>query len=301
MRNKKIIIPALALSSIFIPIAAISCTFEQKSAYQDQISELKQKIAKQKSYIPNYENIQNDINILESQIKSQNLNDKSIQEKIDEIRQTLEKYENNNLNASDFKFEIIEGEFKINKAREIKSWNIRVRDGDTLEAFSENKKDLPDSKIVLRFAGVDTPETHSHKNGKFYDTTGIQYKYGKIAEHYTKRILEEAKKIYIVPQRTKNSANKHLENDKKYLDRYGRTVGIVYYQDSDGKIYCLNEQLVYYGYAKMKYISLSKSSSFYTDNVEYFKSLENAQKHAIDNHLGIYAKSVDIAEIYPNK
>ncbi|MBN0970643.1 thermonuclease family protein [Mycoplasma phocoeninasale] len=302
MKHKKIFL-GLTLTATFIPVAAISCTVKENKSdtlLKEEILQLKQMLVDHGSAIIEYEKISADISSVEQEINQSQFDIKLINEQIKEIKNKLKKYIDDKLEATNFKFEINNLEFKIDKARDISNWNIEIADGDTIRISVIRDGKFPEMANI-RFAGVDTPETHKRKNGNFIDTTGEQFKYGKIAEFYTKRIIQNAKKVFIVPQKTKSKTNKGKDKDKQFLDPYNRIVGIVYYQDKNDKIYCLNEQLVYYGFARMSYISLSESSTFYTANVEYFNSLEKAKEHAINNHLGIYANDNKFKEIFPTK
>lgn len=198
-----------------------------------------------------------------------------------------DKFNINNFHEAKFDFEILKNnKFEVGKATEI---NIaRIADGDTISDSYRNK---------YRFNGIDTPETHKKSNGKFEETSGIQYKYGKIAENYTKNFLNNAAKIWVVPQETKSRVN---TKDKNFYDNYKRIVAIIYYQDKiTKKIYNLNEQLVFFGMARMYYISIDPQSNYYTKNIDYYKQLQEASNHAKNLKLGIFDSGNDINKIYP--
>lgn len=198
-----------------------------------------------------------------------------------------DKFNINNFHEAKFDFEILKNnKFEVGKATEI---NIaRIADGDTISDSYQNK---------YRFNGIDTPETHKKSNGKFEETSGIQYKYGKIAENYTRNFLNNAAKIWVVPQETKSRFNTSNEN---FYDYYKRIVSIIYYQDKiTKKIYNLNEQLVFFGMARMYYISIDPQSNYYTKNIDYYKQLQEASNHAKNLKLGIFDSGNDINKIYP--
>ncbi len=198
-----------------------------------------------------------------------------------------DKFNINNFHEAKFDFEILKNnKFEVGKATEI---NIaRIADGDTISDSYRNK---------YRFNGIDTPETHKMINGNFEETSGIQYKYGKIAENYTKNFLNNAAKIWVVPQETKSGFNTSSEN---FYDYYKRIVAIIYYQDKiTKKIYNLNEQLVFFGMARMHYISIDPQSNYYTKNIDYYKQLQEASNHAKNLKLGIFDSGNDINKIYP--
>lgn len=198
-----------------------------------------------------------------------------------------DKFNISNFHEAKFNFEILKNnKFEVGKATEI---NIaRISDGDTISDSYRNK---------YRFNGIDTPETHKMINGNFEETSGIQYKYGKIAENYTKNFLNNAAKIWVVPQETKSRFNTSSEN---FYDYYKRIVAIIYYQDKiTKKIYNLNEQLVFFGMARMHYISIDPQSNYYTKNIDYYKQLQEASNHAKNLKLGIFDSGNDINKIYP--
>ncbi|MGC7163533.1 thermonuclease family protein [Metamycoplasma hominis] len=200
-----------------------------------------------------------------------------------------DKFNINNFHEAKFDFEILKNnKFEVGKATEI---NIaRIADGDTISDSYRNK---------YRFNGIDTPETHKMTNEKFEETSGIQYKYGKIAENYTKNFLNNAAKIWVVPQETKSRVN---TKDENFYDNYKRIVAIIYYQDKiTKKIYNLNEQLVFFGIARMYYISTNPQSIYYTKNIDYYKQLQEASNHAKNLKLGIFDSSNDINKIYPQR
>ncbi|WP_044329410.1 thermonuclease family protein [Metamycoplasma hominis] len=200
-----------------------------------------------------------------------------------------DKFNISNFHEAKFNFEILKNnKFEVGKATEI---NIaRIADGDTISDSYRNK---------YRFNGIDTPETHKKINGNFEETSGIQYKYGKIAENYTKNFLNNAAKIWVVPQETKSRFNTSSEN---FYDYYKRIVAIIYYQDKiTKKIYNLNEQLVFFGMARMHYISIDPQSNYYTKNIDYYKQLQEASNHAKNLKLGIFDSGNDINKIYPQR
>ncbi|AWX69294.1 thermonuclease family protein [[Mycoplasma] anseris] len=162
----------------------------------------------------------------------------------------------------------------INKMTKIKPTNIA--DGDTFYL----------DELGFRFVGIDTPEKYNAKNS-------IQEKYGKIASLFSKKILEDADEIYVVPQRNFYSKDPH-----DFKDKYGRVLVIVIVKIKEN-FFNLNLELVRKGKAKMAYISLNKNNRYYTDNEEFFNQLQHAQNLAQKEKIGIWDTLVNINEIYP--
>ncbi|WP_369085732.1 thermonuclease family protein [Metamycoplasma spumans] len=208
-----------------------------------------------------------------------------IKENIDKIRSS--KIQINSLKPVDINELQFSENYEVNKLKKVEI--LAIKDGDT---FSSNDGN------TFRFNGVDTPETRKKESsGAWIETTGQQYKYGTIAKNFSANILTNAKEIYVSPQKTKSKAN---DETHEYFDPYKRIVAIVYYRDkTNNKIYSLNEEIVFFGIARMHYISLSKSSQFYTNNTSYYQILKNADQNAKNNHLGIYSEEANFNEIYP--
>ena len=115
-----------------------------------------------------------------------------------------------------------------------------VSDGDTIHLVSNNQK------YKIRFYGIDTPE----KSQKF----------GLEAKEFTYN------KIF----------GKTVEVDAKDTDRYGRTVGVVYYDNGKD----LNFELVRSGYAW-----------WYEQYAKNNKQFKMAQDYAERNKLGLWTQS----------
>lgn len=112
--------------------------------------------------------------------------------------------------------------------------------------------DGKDTKV--RFLAIDTPESVKENN--------IVEPFGKEASEYTCKALSDANKITI-------------KYDKDKEDHYGRTLAWVFV---DGSL--LQEELVRNGLADIKYME---------DYFKYKDVLEEAQKEAIDNKVGIWS------------
>ena len=192
-------------------------------------------------------------------------------------------------------YPISENELKANHATPITV--NHVADGDTFYDTKGNK---------YRFNGVDTPESFKKdpETGNFIPTTGMQKEYATYASKFTEyyslngllptysQYKLRPTQIYAVPQKTKNGKS-------NISDHYGRIVAIIYYRDEFGRYHCLNEKLVLEGKARKNYISLSKSSKYYTENKEYFYLLEAAQQKAKKLKKGIWSPLADYNKIFP--
>lgn len=192
-------------------------------------------------------------------------------------------------------YAISENELKANYATPITA--NHVADGDTFYDTKGNK---------YRFNGVDTPESFKKdpETGNFIPTTGMQKEYATYASKFTEyyalngllptysQYKLRPTQLYAVPQKTKNGKS-------NISDHYGRIVAIIYYRDEFGRYHCLNEKLVLEGKARKNYISLSKSSKYYTENQEYFYLLEAAQQKAKKLKKGIWSPLADYNKIFP--
>ncbi|PZV99859.1 thermonuclease family protein [Metamycoplasma auris] len=201
-----------------------------------------------------------------------------------------------NLYESSSKVIIVDGkeyqfsdEFEHNKATEVIA--IRFKDGDTVDFKNpkSNKK-----AVAIRFSGIDTPEkTEKIADGMRIKTSGLKFKYANLASKHTKEKLGEAKKIWIIPQRTKKSKK---DTTIGLTDRYNRIIGIVVYLTQDNKIICLNKELVEFGLARVQYISLDKNSMYYTENQDYYNLIKEAERKARKEEKGFWKE--DIEEIF---
>lgn len=212
-------------------------------------------------------------------------------EKIDPNKPKLEENLNNSVDGYKIDNSKI---FKPNFAYKITV--SYVKDGDTFTDENSNN---------YRFLGIDTPETRTKDaDGNWIETQGNQFKFGKLATNYTTNLTYTSiinkseydgifpKEIYVVPQKTKNGKS-------EITDHYWRIVAIIYIKDIYSKFWCLNDLLVRKGYARMNYISLSSSSKYFTENIKYYKFIENAQDEAKKNKLGIWQDPSIYTEIYP--
>lgn len=239
-KTKKILNLALGSIATILPISIVSCSCKLEKINDEEQQNFKEKYDKKIKEIENSNKWQkNDYykQLIADAKKLINSNNKKIDwikefdillsriKKLTRIAKpnnqndtNNDKFNINNFHEAKFDFEILKNnKFEVGKATEI---NIaRIADGDTISDSYRNK---------YRFNGIDTPETHKMTNGKFEETSGIQYKYGKIAENYTKNFLNNAAKIWVVPQETKSRVN---TKDENFYDNYKRIVAIIYYQD----------------------------------------------------------------------
>ncbi|WP_427867240.1 thermonuclease family protein [Mycoplasmopsis arginini] len=171
---------------------------------------------------------------------------------------------------------------------------IDVNDGDTAKfnSISSNETNK------FRFSGIDTPETwFKDKNGDFQPTTGKQYKYGTIAKKFTISNLEEAKRIWVIPQTT--ISEKNTDEGRFFFDPYGRIVAIIIIEKQNGELICLNNELIKNGHSKVAYITLDSKNKYYTKNENYYHWIKKSERQARENKIGIWGDN--IKEIYPPK
>lgn len=158
------------------------------------------------------------------------------------------------------KFEEISLE-QLNKQQEettkVEITFLEAVDGDTAKFMKQGEK------ITVRFLAIDTPET-VHPNKEIQP-------YGKQASDLTKERLENAHKIIL-----------EYDNNADKKDKYGRELGWIWI---DGKL--LQKELVEKGLAQIKYI---------TGKYKYLEELENMQKVAQENKLGIWENETQEAE-----
>ncbi|WP_406616054.1 thermonuclease family protein [Mycoplasmopsis hyopharyngis] len=168
----------------------------------------------------------------------------------------------------------------VHKATEVTLSHIN--DGDTFTDSNNNK---------YRFSGIDTPEKWAFNHSG--PTTGMQYEYAlKASEFTTNKLTKEAKKIYVVPQKTQGGQT-------DISDRYGRVVAIIYYLDQNDKVHNLCQEIIASGYAKVAYISKDPNSTFYNSNTAYIDLLKDSERKARESKLGIWSDQADIKQIYP--
>lgn len=130
-------------------------------------------------------------------------------------------------------------------------------DGDTA------KFKLKEETIIVRFLGIDTPET-------VHPSLGEQ-PYGKEASNYTKEKLQNANKI-------------ELEYDSNSLktDKYGRHLAWIWVDDS-----LLQEELIREGLAQTYILQ---------DNYTYAWILQEKQEEAKEEKVGIWSEEVEKQE-----
>ncbi|PYF42670.1 thermonuclease family protein [Metamycoplasma alkalescens] len=181
---------------------------------------------------------------------------------------------------------------QANHATEVKLKS--VNDGDTAQFINLNNQNQSNK---YRFFGIDTPETRIRINNRFENTKGLQYKYGKLATNFTKNYLEQAKRIWVIPQVTKSFGKK--KEPQNIYDRYQRIIAIIVLLTNQNNLICLNKELVDNGYSKVYYISLNKKNPYYTENDNYYWYLKKSEQFAQKNKKLIWNN--DINQIYPKK
>nr|2F0H_A Chain A, Staphylococcal nuclease [Staphylococcus aureus] len=128
---------------------------------------------------------------------------------------------------------------------------IKAIDGDTVKLMYKGQP------MTFRLLLVDTPETKHPKKGV--------EKYGPEASAFTKKMLENAKKI-------------EVEFDKgQRTDKYGRGLAYIY---ADGKM--VNEALVRQGLAKVAYV--------YKPNNTHEQHLRKSEAQAKKEKLNIWSE-----------
>lgn len=128
---------------------------------------------------------------------------------------------------------------------------IKAIDGDTVKLMYKGKP------MTFRLLLIDTPETKHPKKGV--------EKYGPEASAFTKKMVENAKKI-------------EVEFDKgQKTDKYGRGLAYIY---ADGKM--VNQALVRQGLAKVAYV--------YKPNNTHEQLLRKSEAQAKKEHLNIWSE-----------
>ncbi len=122
-----------------------------------------------------------------------------------------------------------------------------IVDGDTFVCRFQDGKE-----VKIKLIGVNIPETHHPKKGEEY--------YGKEAEEFTKNILS-GKRV-------------KLELDVQPLDRYGRLLAYVYFEDGT----FFNALLIQEGYAQAMTIP---------PNVRYQDVFLKLQREAREKNKGL--------------
>ncbi|MDP7033389.1 MAG: thermonuclease family protein [Planctomycetota bacterium] len=128
---------------------------------------------------------------------------------------------------------------------------IRVVDGDTIKIPYRGRT------ISVRYIGVDTPET-VHPNRPVEP-------YGKEAASLNRKLL--------------TSGTVFLELDLEQFDRYRRLLAYVY-TVQDGKLICVNEELLRLGHARAR---------FYPPNTRYRQRFLSLEHNARVQGLGIWS------------
>lgn len=128
--------------------------------------------------------------------------------------------------------------------------NIKCIDGDTIKAT------INDNEETIRFIGIDTPETK-------YSTKTEDEPYAVEASEYTCDKVTHAKVVEI-----------EYDSKSDKTDKYGRILGWIFVDNS-----LLQKELVYNGYARVKYIY---------DDYKYLDELKEYEKVAMINKSGIW-------------
>jgi len=135
----------------------------------------------------------------------------------------------------------------------------RIIDGDTFVVI------IDDTEAKIRLIGVDTPEyVASDDTGDYKENVGE----GKTAYEYTKKILSN-KEVY-------------LEYDISKIDKYGRILAYVYY-DENSQLEMLNKKLLTDGMAKLMTVQ---------PNVKYVDEFTEAQQIAKEAGTGFWGNNV---------
>jgi micrococcal nuclease len=133
---------------------------------------------------------------------------------------------------------------------------VRGVDGDTIEVSGY-------CNSTVRFLYIDTPETVKAN-------TPVQC-YGPEASKHTKESMQPNAEIFI-------------RTDKESIDRYGRSLGLIFNNQEDaiaGRIEkSFNYELVEKGYAKAK---------FYAPNTAYRNEMIKGETIARNNNLGLWS------------
>lgn len=130
-------------------------------------------------------------------------------------------------------------------------------DGDTA------KFKLKEETIIVRFLGIDTPET-------VHPSLGEQ-PYGKEASNYTKEKLQNANKIEL-----------EYDSNSSKTDKYGRHLAWIWVDDS-----LLQEELIREGLAQTYMLQ---------DNYTYAWILQEKQEEAKEEKVGIWSEEVEKQE-----
>ena len=135
----------------------------------------------------------------------------------------------------------------------------RIIDGDTFVVI------IDDTEAKIRLIGVDTPEyVASDDTGDYKENVDE----GKTAYEYTKKILSN-KEVY-------------LEYDISKIDKYGRILAYVYY-DENSQLVMLNKKLLTDGMAKLMTVQ---------PNVKYVDEFTEAQQIAKEAGTGFWGNNV---------
>jgi micrococcal nuclease len=132
-----------------------------------------------------------------------------------------------------------------------------VIDGDTISTFKYDNN--------IRLIGIDAPETKSgSKPMGEYSYESYQFVKNKL--------LKEANR------------NAYLEFDENMYDNYGRILAYVYYEDEEGNLLLLNEEILKEGLAR---------PLFYEDTSKWQDVFVEAYTYAYENRRGIFEKYDD--------
>ncbi|MGZ9413340.1 thermonuclease family protein [Mycoplasma sp. Z386] len=130
-----------------------------------------------------------------------------------------------------------------------------VYDGDT---FTDNKNQR------YRFFGIDAPEI---KDRDGVETKGNKHYYALLARNFLRKQIDKKEiQIQIIKK-----------------DKYKRNVSKIFINNID-----IGRQLLRNGLVIVRYISIDKTSPFYTEDIDYYDQLLSDFHYAQKNKLGFW-------------
>ena len=150
----------------------------------------------------------------------------------------------------------------INNTSNLSNERIEVTYSESVDGDTAKFK-LKEETIIVRFLGIDTPET-------VHPSLGEQ-PYGKEASNYTKEKLQNANKIEL-----------EYDSNSAKTDKYGRHLAWIWVDDS-----LLQEELIREGLAQTYILQ---------DNYTYAWILQEKQEEAKEEKVGIWSEEVEKQE-----